>query len=306
MEEESNNPESGTAELNINEAVEYLNRLDTPEDSSVEQPEGDVELPSNDEDAPALEEGVENPDETYFDIGGEQVSLSELRDGYMRNTTFTQKAQQIAEERRVFQANMRDVNEVRGQALQAIEQIKQELAVQFQLAEQPDWEFLIENDPGEYVRQQAKWQKREAAVRQLYEAQMALSQKNAAYEQEQHENALRESNARFYEKYPDLKDRAKATEAFDKITSFLSESGFAPEEIQGISDFRIIDVMYQFVNLLEKQKAVPEVVAKIEKKPVISQKSSSRSKATSQSDAAYAKFNQTYSVNDAVAYLNSL
>lgn len=293
MEFESNNPDEGTA-LTVDEAAALIGQQSDVHDDSAEHTAEHVETPTT-------EEVVETIEDQFFDVNGEQISLNDLKSGFMKHADYTRKTQEIAEQRRVYQQNQRDINEVRNQALQHIESVKQELAIQFKLTEQPDWNFLLENDPGLYVQEQAKWQQREAAVRQLYETEVALKQQAAAFEEEQHKAALQESNARFYEKYPDLKDRTKAAEAFDKITSFLLETGFAAEEIQGISDFRIIDVMYQFVNLLEKQKAVPEVVAKIEQKPVISQKAGSRK--SSDYERVATNFNKSPDVHSAAALL---
>lgn len=297
--DESNNPDNtGTASLDINEAASLISQhMDVPEDS-VEHTEEHVETP-------ATEEVVETIEDQFFNINGEQISLSDLKTGFMKNADYTKKTQAIAEERRAYQQNQRDINEVRTQALQGIEALKQELAIQFHFADQPDWDYLLENEPAEYLRQQNAWQKREASVRQMYEAEQHLRAKQAEYEAEQREIALRESNARFYEKYPELKDRSKAESAFEKITSFLVDTGFSADEIQGISDFRIIDVMYQVVNLMEKHKSVPEVVAKIEQKPVISQKHESR-KNTDFDTAQFNKFNNSRSVNDAAALIKGL
>lgn len=304
MEIESNNPE-GTA-LNINEAADLISQtLDVSEDSFDEHPDENVELPEVDEaiEAPETEE---TPEEQFFDIDGNQVSLSEIRSSYMRQADYTKKTQEIAEQRKFYQENQRDVNSLRSEALAGIEALKQQVSIEFRQMEYPDFDWLAENDPAEYVRQKAQWEKREYAVRQIYEAETALKQKAAAYEEEQRQIAIQESSNRFFEKYPDLKDKNKADEVFSDITGMLLDTGFNEQEIKSIADFRIIDLLYRVVQAEKAQQAIPQVVEKIAKKPVISAKENSRKTAADYDRQTYEKFNQSRSVADAAALIKNL
>ena len=167
-----------------------------------------------------------------------------------------------------------------------------------------NFDFLAENDPGEYVRQKASWEKRENAVRQLYETEMHLKQKAAEYEAEQHQAALQEHSANFYAKYPELKDAAKTQEVFGEITTYLIDTGFNEQEIRSISDHRILDILYQNVQAQKAQKSIPAVVEKIAKKPILSQKETSRK--IDHNRANYDKFNNSRSVADAAALIKNL
>ncbi|TWF46317.1 hypothetical protein [Neorhizobium alkalisoli] len=171
--------------------------------------------------------------------------------------------------------------------------------------EYPDFDYLAENDPAEYVRQKATWEKRENAVRQMYEAEQHIKAKQAEYEAEQHKLAIQESSAKFYQKYPDLKESGKSEEVFSEITQYLIDTGFSKEEIQGISDFRIIDVLYQNVQAQKAQKTIPAVVEKMNQKPVLSQKQPSR-QTTDYAKQNFEKFNNTRSVTDAAALIKQL
>ncbi|NSY48313.1 hypothetical protein [Agrobacterium tumefaciens] len=304
MEIESNNPE-GTA-LSINEAADLISQtLDVSEDSFDEQPDENVELPEVDE-AIEAPETDETPEEQYFDIDGEQISVTELRNGYLKGSDYTRKTQALAEERKFYQENQRDINSLRSEALAGIEALKQQVSIEFRQLEYPDFDWLAENDPAEYVRQKAQWEKREFAVRQIYEAETALKQKAAAYEEEQHRSAIQETSNRFFEKYPDLKDKNKADEVFSDITGLLLDTGFNEQEIKSIADFRIIDLLYRVVQAEKAQKAIPQVVEKIAKKPVISAKENSRKTAADYDRQSFEKFNKSRSVADAAALIKNL
>ncbi|MEB2843803.1 hypothetical protein [Endobacterium cereale] len=293
-------PEMGTA-LDVNSAASLISQMDMSDDSveQTEQTDEHVE-------APTTEEVVETPEaEQFFNFDGEQISLSDLRNGYLRQQDYTRKTQEIAEQRRVYQENQRDINSLRTEALAGLEALKQQVSMEFRQMEVPDFDFLAENDPAEYVRQSALWQKRENAVRQLYEAEAHIKQKAADFEAEQHKAQIQESSAKFYQKYPELQEAGKSDEVFSEITQYLIDTGFSKEEIQSVSDFRIIDILYQNVQAQKAQKTIPSVVEKINQKPVISQKQNSRSSVDYQKQD-FDKFNKSRSVNDAAALIKHL
>lgn len=307
MEFESNTPDEGTA-IDTYEAAEMINRIDSDSDSK-EHPEDHVEVPSNDEIVPSddngeptTEEEVETPEEQFFDFDGEQISLTDLRKGYLRQQEFTRKTQELADQRRAYLQNQHDVNELRTQALQEIAGIKQSLRAQFQFAPpEPNWSELLEYDPGEHYRQRLEWEQREAAVRQVYEAEQKMLADQAAYQHLQEQELVRESKGRFYEKYPELKSDDQAAIAFEKMVDLLTSNGIPYEQVAEIRDFTIFDILYQHVKLLEKANAVPAAVAKIEQKPVISQKNASQK--TVPFDREKSNFNSNPDVFNAAALI---
>ena len=302
MEDEiTNNSEMETGVLSNDDAVDRIAAmLDMPEDS-VEQTEEHVEEPMTDETE------VETPDEAeqFFDIDGNQVSLSELRSGYLRQADYTKKTQEIAEQRKAYQEAQFDKHQLRQEALQGIEALKQQMAIEFRQIEMPDWDFLVENDPAEFQRQQYIWQKREASVRQMYEAEMALRTQAEAYEKEQHQLALQESQKQFLQKYPEMKDTNTSALVLGEITQLLVDNGFSKEEIQGVADWRIVGLLYELNKSIKAQKAIPEVVQKMEQKPVISQKQTS-AKTSDAYTRDFNKFNKTRSGNDAISLIAKL
>lgn len=302
MEDEiANNSEMETGVLSNDDAVDRIAAmLDMPEDS-VEQTEEHVEEPTTEETE------VETPDEAeqFFDIDGNQVSLSELRSGYLRQADYTKKTQEIAEQRKAYQEAQFDKHQLRTEALQGIEALKQQMAIEFRQMEVPDWDFLVENDPAEFQRQQYIWQKREASVRQMYEAEMALRTQAEAYEKEQHQLALQESQKQFLQKYPEMKDTNTSAQVLGEITQLLVDNAFSKEEIQGVADWRIVGLLYELNKSIKAQKAIPEVVQKMEQKPVISQKQTS-AKASDAYTRDFNKFNKTRSGNDAISLIAKL
>lgn len=302
MEDESNTSVEETA-LSNDAAIDLIAAtLDMPEASdSSEQAEDIVDQDASDE------TDVEAPEaeEQYFDIDGEQVALSELRNGYLRHATFTKKSQELAEQRKVYEAAQFDKHQLRMEALEGIQALKQEMRIQFEQLEQPNWDQLLQEDPHTYLLEQQKWQRREASVRQMYEAEMALRKQAEAYEAEVHQAAIKELQARFMEKYPEMRDASVAQKNLGEMTNLLVDFGFSEEEIKGVADWRIIGVLYELNKLMKTQKAIPDVVQKMEQKPVISQKNSS-AKASDAYTRDFNKFNKSRNGNDAIALISRL
>lgn len=292
--------ETGTANIEVDAVDRIAAIIDMPEASvSAEQADEHVEQePTTD----AKADVVETPDETetYFEIDGNHVSLTELRSGYLRQSDYTRKTTEIAEQRKAYQLQQFDKNQLRADALQGIEQAKMEIKAVFDSMPQPDWDTLLREDPHSYMIAQHEWQRKEAAVRELYEKEVFLKRESEAYEAQQRQFSLQESHGRFLEKYPEMRDNSTANEALGEITNLLIENGFTKEEIEGVSDYRIVGVLYELSKLMKAQKAIPEVVAKFDQKPTISQKATSAKTGNAYSQAK-AQFNKSRSQDDAVA-----
>ncbi|MGH0331029.1 hypothetical protein [Sinorhizobium meliloti] len=306
MEDEAIIPEAGTA-ISNEDAVDRISALlDMPDEASdVASEQADtehVEEPASDE------TDVETPDteEQFFEINGEQVPLSEIRASYLRQADYTRKTQELAEQRKVYQEAQFDKNQLRMEALQGIEALKQQMAIEFSmLPPEPDWDELLKEDPHSYMLAQREWQRREAYAKQVWEAEQALKQKADAYEKEQRQIALQESQKRLLEKYPELRDRSTATNALAEMSELLASYNFTQEDVNDLHDDRVISLIYDFQKLLRTQKAIPEVVAKMEQKPVISQKNTS-AKTSDAYTRDFNKFNKTRNGNDAIALISRL
>lgn len=302
MEDESNNSGMETAIDDASAVDRIAALLDVPEasDEVSEQADEHVEEQVADEvtDEPEVEE-------QFFEIEGEQISLSELRNGYLRQSNFTKKTQELAEQRKVYEAAQFDKNQLRMEALEGIEALKQQMAIEFQQLEMPNMEELLRDDPHQFLIEQQKWARREAVVKQMFDAETALRTKQAEYEAEQHQHQLRESQTQFLAKYPEMRDSGKSGEVLGEITQLLIDNGFTKEEINGVSDYRIVGILYELNKAIKAQKAIPQVVQKMEQKPAISVKGTS-TKASDSYTRDLSKFNKSRKGDDAIALISRL
>ncbi|MDW9768605.1 hypothetical protein [Sinorhizobium meliloti] len=306
MEDElSNNSEMETATLSNEDILaQFEATLDMPEASdNSEQADEHVEEPDADENA---SETPSDTDEPVFEIDGEQLPLSEVRNRMMRQADYTRKTQELAEQRKAYQEAQFDKNQLRMEALQGIEALKQQMAIEFSMMPpEPNWDELLKEDPHSYMLAQREWQRREAYAKQVWEAEVALRTQAEAYENEQHQLEVQECQKRLLEKYPELRDRSTATQVLGEMSELLQSYRLTQKDVEGLYDDRVISIIYDFNKLLKAQKAIPEVVAKMEQKPVISQKQNS-SKASDAYTRDFNKFNKSRNGNDAIALISRL
>lgn len=264
------------------------------------------EVSSEEEQTEAPDEQIDDePEATILIEGIGEVALSEIQNGYLRQSDYTRKTQEISELRKQYAENQRDVAQVRQQALQQLEGMKQQIRLELQFMEQPDMDFLAANDPAEFVRQQHIWAKRTQAVQQLVEQENALKAQQAEYETQAQEEAMRESKATFYAKYPELNDYNKSLEMMTGLAKYLKDTGFSNDEIRSISDYRIIDILYQNIKMQNELAKVPAAVEKLNKKPVLNVKAGGKTSSASRSD--YMKeFNKKRDDKSALAALKHI
>lgn len=174
------------------ETVEQESEGQQPEATQVEaepeaQAEGEAEVEESQEEQP---EEPDSPDERvvkWTTANGEafEVTEKELRDGYMRQSHFTQQMQNVAKEReQVQQLAQRQIQEIEhfAQEIGRIQSLEATLA-QYQ---QVDWHAFIEQDYDSAQKQLARMNLLE---RQLDESKKALDQKRGEYRKGEEQRA---------------------------------------------------------------------------------------------------------------------
>lgn len=241
---------------------------------------------------------------------GSTVTLKELQNGYLRHSDFTRKTQEVAELRKHYESQQKDVHAIRAQVGQHLNVIKAQLAAEFQGLQEPDWAFLKDNDPGEFVRQKFDWDRKQEAVKQLWEAEQVTQQKNEAYLNETIRQQKAEAFVELKRRYPDETKDTKTHNAFlNNLSAYLSDNGFAADEIDNVADARIIDIAYRAYKYDQMQKKIPAAVKKIDSKPALTLPGSSKGN-SSPADSSFKRdvnrLKQSGSVRDAASVISRL
>ncbi|MFL6711122.1 MAG: hypothetical protein ACJ8HI_23220 [Massilia sp.] len=263
---------------------------DAPDDESTEpdeadtgepdaEPEADEEEGEAEEDSESDEQEADpkakkqpGDDVTVKMDDGSQVTLRELKRGFLRQSDYTRKTQELAETRRAVESERSTLTQTAQQQQQAFEVAA--TLIQEQMPPVPNV-ALIQENPQLYLQQQAL---REQAMQKLHR----LAQAKQVAEQTQAEEAKRQEREKAQElkrlkaeeqellmqKLPKLRDQ-KALEAFvqDALTYGGKAWGITPEQVGNIYSHTEAMILHAAVNWLKYQSTKMKAVAEAKKSP---------------------------------------
>ena len=258
------------------EPVEEQEAIETASEEPAEFEGSDAE-----EAAPEIEEEpvlVNDEPRHTVTVNGEEyeVTLDELRNGYMMQSDYSRKTSDLAEQRRAFEAQQQQLEMERQRYLQELSQMQQTVD-----EPEPNWEALKAEDELEYVIKRNEWrEKQEAktAAQQKYQAEMQQQQQMQMQQLQQFVEAERQ---KLPERIPEWKDEAVAKADHEKIVTYAQRSGFSPEELQGLYDSRAVKVLRDAMLWNELQNKQPAVQKKARNAPKVAKPGTTKSKADS-------------------------
>lgn len=247
-----NNPEAPPVESD-EQAVDSLMEEEGDEaDDEQDAVDGD-ELDtdeSDDEHSEESDEEVEarevSPNDVIFhDPEGNPVTAEEAHRGYLRQSDYTKKTQQLSEEREHVQRAYAQREQERqvlaeniNMALNVIEPTIAEL-------KDVNWDKLASEDPHTYARTKAMYEQASERYQQLQQmGQEAIQQ--AEQEQAQKRAQHLQVQAKLAERLiPELADPKKAPQTKARLRAYLEKAaGFKPEEVGRVAtDARILNLV---------------------------------------------------------------
>lgn len=276
-------------------------------DTPPEPPEGEEEPPKPPTDEEEGDEPEPEPEHLYEvrpDGKPEKVTLDEALKGYTRTATFHRRMQEVAEERKAFEAQ-------RAAETAKVAQLRDEYAKRLEVMAkalddgeaEPDWEKLRQERPDEYPQLWADWQRKETRRQKLAAERERVAEDQEREAAEREHAYLADQATRLREALPDLFDRTKGPALKAELVSMAEEEyGYRPEEVDAVKDHRALRLLHdavQYRKLLAKKAALgrlstgkPAALA-----PGASQPALPRSKAQRE---AYDRLKKTGSKEDAV------
>lgn len=239
---------------------------DTEEEQEPEETEDEPEAEEETEEPEAEEE--EDSEPVYTTPDGEEVTLEELKRGFLRQSDYTKKTQEVAQQRQTLQ-----------QGFQALEQHNQVIAehlslalnvVEPQLAElaQTDWDSLATNDAYEYAEKKAAFEQAQARYSRLQQA----AQATVAQEQQRQAQAkaamTQQEQQKLQMALPDLADPKQGPKLARAIKDYALSSGLSEKEASSITDHRLV-VMLNKARLFDEmnQSSLTAAKKKLSKSP---------------------------------------
>jgi len=296
MSEETMTPEQGSGELTVNEAAKQFEGFLSAGEDSNEQPET-VEAEAEDsadyeEAAEATEDEVVDADEVeadddeevevdeeeleeeaqYYTVkaAGEekQVTLDELMQGYQLGADYTKKTQEVAEQRKAVEAELKAVEEAKqvrdtyAQRLQAIEQF---LTSGEDSPE--DLAAMKENDPIGYAVKVAELTEKKEQLAQVRAEQQRLAQQQQAEQQQTMAKLVQQEAQKLSQVLPEFSDPAKGEQIRNEIRNYGKSAGFTDQELSQVYDSRHVLMLHKAMMYDKLQKSKPNVTKKVSKAP---------------------------------------
>lgn len=255
--EEPNEPE-------LDQEIEEVEESEEPADQEIEEaeteeaeeeePDTETEEALSFETVDELAEALEMKPEDFLGtiktkvkVDGEEfeVNLSELKNGYQRDSDYRKKTMELADSRKAFvqesEAQKAEIGSRLEQVNALIDNLQTQILNEFQGI---DWNQLRNENPGEYSAMVQDFQSRQLQLQQIQQVSQAeaekLQKEQQAKQQEQYRELLAAEREALLEEIPEWKDSKVMTEESKKLTDFLKLRGFNEQEINYVADHRII------------------------------------------------------------------
>jgi hypothetical protein len=307
--------EAANPEPEEQEAEEEASEAETYEPDTEAETEGEgeeVEAEQSDDAEEPEDDSEEEPDDESSEyvtvtVDGEdqQVTLDELRKGYQRQSDYTRKTQQVAEERKAAEQERQNVQQERQQLYQRLQEVEHALGQQGQ---EPDWERLWQEDPDEYNRQRWAWQDRKERLEQARQERQRLQRQQQEEAQRQFQQRVQQEHQRLLNRLPHWQDENTAKQEKPAVMTYAKQLGFSDEELQQVADSRAVEALYKAMKYDELQAKKPAAKKKASKAPKMAKSGQPKSRSDRRSDEVkkhYSRLAKTGSKDAAVDYLLS-
>ena len=247
MDPEEEKPETKEAQPTEEEESQPKEEDESLEEDTEEEGEADEAEEESEE------TDVEDVEELYtvkVDGTEREVNLDELLSGYSRQSDYTKKTQQLAQERQgmaqlqqQWQQEMIAAQTERQQYIDALGQVVNQSMTGLEEYANIDWETLKEDDPIAYVTRRDEFREAQENVRSMQEQQAYAMQQQDAEMQNAIQYRTREELGMLVQKVPEWKDKETRQELTKNLREYATGQGFSPQEISSLIDHRSLIVL---------------------------------------------------------------
>ncbi|WP_420013328.1 hypothetical protein [Tateyamaria sp.] len=223
---------------NFDDAADTLEDDDSLEDG---QPEDDLEDTENGDDQDDDAEPDAEDNVLVKLDSGDEVPLSELKSGYLKDKDYRHKTTELADERK----QLVEVQQSFTERSKFVETTLTNLTTYLENLVPPEPPIsLAQSDPGSYQYQKALRENAISELAQLVQMQDGLGQAQQGFSQEDITRLKGDEDAKLLKAMPHLSDPTKRA-AFDTaIKETAIEFGFTEDEVAGAADHRILQLVH--------------------------------------------------------------
>lgn len=218
---------------------------ETPDTQDVAPADADTqqtEPESVDTEAQASDEGSTDTSDSDIESTGDadtepDTTPDEAEKSKWRQADYTRKAQELAEQRKAYEAERAEFAKVRDTRLQQADQaIKLAAATLQHDIAQIDWTALARENPAEYVAKQHEVSQRQAQLNAAWQAVQSETAEKDRETTQAKAKRLSEQQAKLIEAIPEWKDEARRAAESTKIANFAKSLGASDDALNYISN----------------------------------------------------------------------
>jgi len=310
LEPEEDKPETEEAKPTEEEESQPVEEDESFEEESEEEAEEESEEESEETDG--------EEEELYaVTVNGEEVavSLDELLSGYSRQSDYTRKTQEVANDRKEMEAlqqqynsEVQQIQQERQQYMEALTNIIAGQGSELEKFANINWDELRETDPIEYVTTRERYRETQERIQSMQHQQAQTAQVQQAQMNQARHEMLKVERGKLVEALPEWDEPGTQKELANTLQSYAKTQGFTQEELTELIDHRSILVLLKAHKYDQLQNSDVKS-KKLKNKPkVIRSGTGTTSKGTSKSKRA-AKMKRLQSsghVDDAVSILEDM
>ena len=201
---------------------------------------------SEEPDAEAAGDEADENAEYEITVDGEthHVTLGEMRDGYIRTSTFHSRLNKVNEHRAAVDQENQRVGQLRDLYINGLTALDHDITNM--LPAEPDWDKLFEADPQAAHRKQKEFQAYYGKLNQI-RGYRAWAQQNA---REEHDRASAKYATEQFSQFVDdhqkvIKDEPSLRRVIGGMRKTALAEGFLEHEVAGVYDKRMLNVLFK-------------------------------------------------------------
>jgi phosphoribosylpyrophosphate synthetase len=228
---------------------DLLGTRPNPQTEETDEPTDEYEDDVQDEEEETEEEVEAAPELYKVIIDGEEVevSLDELQKGYSRQSDYTRKTQQLAQQRKEAEALQADY----AQRVQQLNQFAQQIQQQPDIpepawtADPQAWERLRHEDPVQFVLEKDAARDRQLARQERAQQMQYLQSEQQQLQQQQFAQHLDTQRQQLNELIPAWSDKETAKAEKAELRKWASDAyGLTEQDLSQAYDARLVKILY--------------------------------------------------------------
>jgi hypothetical protein len=237
----------------------------------------------------------------------EQVNLKEALAGYQRTADYTRKTEEVANARRVVEAEQAQARHARDQYSQVLGVILQRLGPENGEMTAEQWNALRQSDPGQYVTEWADFQRRENQRNAVKEEQARIINEQRFEVIQRLRSHLDGERFKLVKALPVLAHPEKGPPEMKAMREYASSTyGFSEAEMDQSYDHRLLLMLDKARKWDNHQATLAKARGKIESAQQVTAPGARQPPKTTKSlarKAAQEKFNRSGDIEDAIPLL---